>query len=526
VVAKSSGESELYGIIRASSEGLGIVTLLKDFGVEGATVSIGIDATAAMGMAQRVGLNKVRHVEVDVLWIQEQQARKLLPLKKIPGPRNPSDLCTKNVPASLVEQYMQQISVKIVDGRAAVAQQLHVLNDSLLVNAPGEVGVLLTPVIGGQPVSSVHASLSDGALLGRVIGGRLVEDRAKRNRKRSADERCVDSWLESGENGRWVRRHRTPRRSLFTPHKVAGGPPSDAKIETSRITKGTFISSGKSFVIKDDYSKEVDAHKLLEGAWTGFTEFRGADNAKSVHIEGEKIQKSDEVNGQETLKNEPQKVEMSSSSSGPRVYAATSGCRFGPSDRCAWADMDSDTEDAAPVERGGERQTLSYLSAGGAASARVVPRPCIKSASPCYLGKETGRTNGVSKWSAGVSRSEASDADSAAAARPQVSHQYVSSHVESALNVNRPRPVIELSSEAQVACEGECQVWHGQIDGHIRDARRQSYGSILMTEHADQTNRARSLSRGLKSLGRNSSVSGVPRIAPSSSLRAGCWAIL
>ena len=67
VVAKSSGESELYGIGRASTEGLGMVTLLGYFGMKDATVSIGIDATAAMGIAQRVGLDKVRHVEVDIL---------------------------------------------------------------------------------------------------------------------------------------------------------------------------------------------------------------------------------------------------------------------------------------------------------------------------------------------------------------------------------------------------------------------------------------------------------------------------
>ena len=58
-VAKSFGESELYGIVRASTEGLGMTTLLMDFGVTDALVSIGIDGTAAMGMAQRVGLDKV-----------------------------------------------------------------------------------------------------------------------------------------------------------------------------------------------------------------------------------------------------------------------------------------------------------------------------------------------------------------------------------------------------------------------------------------------------------------------------------
>ena len=32
IVAKSSGESELYGIIRASTEALGVSTLLEDLG--------------------------------------------------------------------------------------------------------------------------------------------------------------------------------------------------------------------------------------------------------------------------------------------------------------------------------------------------------------------------------------------------------------------------------------------------------------------------------------------------------------
>ena len=56
-----------------------------------------MDANAAIGIVQRRGLNKLIHVELDVLWIQEQQARRLLPLRKVPGPRNPSDMMTKNV---------------------------------------------------------------------------------------------------------------------------------------------------------------------------------------------------------------------------------------------------------------------------------------------------------------------------------------------------------------------------------------------------------------------------------------------
>ena len=58
-VANSSCESELYSVVRPSADGLGIATLLSDSGVKGTRVIIGIDASAAIGMAQMTGLNRV-----------------------------------------------------------------------------------------------------------------------------------------------------------------------------------------------------------------------------------------------------------------------------------------------------------------------------------------------------------------------------------------------------------------------------------------------------------------------------------
>ena len=83
-----------------------------------------MDASAAIGMAQRAGLIKVRHIEVDVLWLQEQMARRLLPIVKIPGPRNPSDLCTKNVPVALLEQSHDIIPSRLRDENLVVAVTL------------------------------------------------------------------------------------------------------------------------------------------------------------------------------------------------------------------------------------------------------------------------------------------------------------------------------------------------------------------------------------------------------------------
>ena len=121
VIAKSSGESELYGVIRASTESLGVSTLLEYFCMSGVKCRIGMDASAAIGIVQRCGLNKLRHVELDVLWIQEQQARRLLPLRTVPCPRNPSDMMTKHVDLSHIELYMDILGLRFEAGRATIA---------------------------------------------------------------------------------------------------------------------------------------------------------------------------------------------------------------------------------------------------------------------------------------------------------------------------------------------------------------------------------------------------------------------
>ena len=109
-----------------------------------------MDASAVIGMAQRTGLNIVRHVEVDVLWLQEQRARTMLPITKIPGLQNPFDFCAKSGAVALLKQYLGQLNVHFADGRAAVAQQLHVLARHGMVNAHPSVGVLLVGKIGDQ----------------------------------------------------------------------------------------------------------------------------------------------------------------------------------------------------------------------------------------------------------------------------------------------------------------------------------------------------------------------------------------
>ena len=84
-IAKSSAESELYGIVRATCESLGFLALAADFG-RCMKSCLHMDANAAQGIIDRHGLSKVRHLDVNMLWLQEHMIREQVPLIKIPCP--------------------------------------------------------------------------------------------------------------------------------------------------------------------------------------------------------------------------------------------------------------------------------------------------------------------------------------------------------------------------------------------------------------------------------------------------------
>ena len=58
-------------MVRGAAECMGTQSLLGDLEVE-AKIKILEDSSAAKGIAERTGLGKVRHIEVNQLWIQEK----------------------------------------------------------------------------------------------------------------------------------------------------------------------------------------------------------------------------------------------------------------------------------------------------------------------------------------------------------------------------------------------------------------------------------------------------------------------
>ena len=119
LVSLSSGEAETYGLTKACSRALGFKNLARDLGFGSVSLEVCCDSSAAIGVAERRGAGKIRHLEAGCLWIQQAlKSRSIDRLTKIPGPRNTSDICTKGVPAPVLAKHLAAMSLSISFARA------------------------------------------------------------------------------------------------------------------------------------------------------------------------------------------------------------------------------------------------------------------------------------------------------------------------------------------------------------------------------------------------------------------------
>ena len=106
VVALSSAEAELYAMVAASAETLAVAAYAKDQGLE-LQCELYCDSAAALGITQRAGIGKVRHLRTQGLWVQEVRVSGRIVYRKVLGEKNPADLLTKHMSAELSEKHLQ-----------------------------------------------------------------------------------------------------------------------------------------------------------------------------------------------------------------------------------------------------------------------------------------------------------------------------------------------------------------------------------------------------------------------------------
>ena len=75
------------------------------------------DASAAIGIANRRGSGKIRHIEVHQLWLQEKVARGEMQVEKVLGTKNPADALTKYVTGNQLREHNRRVDLEYLKGR-------------------------------------------------------------------------------------------------------------------------------------------------------------------------------------------------------------------------------------------------------------------------------------------------------------------------------------------------------------------------------------------------------------------------
>ena len=82
-------------------------------------VSLHVDASAALGIIERRGVGRVRHLDVGSLWIKEQQFKRIIELKTVAGFLSPWDLLTNSFSVERIDMYSDMIGYIFAEGCAA-----------------------------------------------------------------------------------------------------------------------------------------------------------------------------------------------------------------------------------------------------------------------------------------------------------------------------------------------------------------------------------------------------------------------
>eukprot|EP00971_Amphidinium_carterae_P229579 4555119-Amphidinium_carterae.1 len=106
----SSGEAELYAIALAGTESFALKGLFEWLGYR-VVWKVFTDSSAAKSMGLRIGVGRVRHLDVRSLWVQHATRHLHLRLCKIDGMANPADLGTKSHGAKRHEELLRMLGL-------------------------------------------------------------------------------------------------------------------------------------------------------------------------------------------------------------------------------------------------------------------------------------------------------------------------------------------------------------------------------------------------------------------------------
>ena len=229
-VTLSSGEAEYYGLVKAAGAGLGHQSLMQDLRLK-LPVTVWTDSSAAIGIASRSGLGKLRHLETHTLWVQEKVRTGAIAVKKV----NPADLFTKHVASrEKVHQLLGRFGCEYRQGRAQAAPLLRPMDSDDRQGGHSIEGDML-PAYSAEIEAELHDagrlphlhSEAESDLRGRVAASgsrpclrrRVAAEGSAfglRGRVTAGERRCGEE-SRDGDSPGWKQKERAkPRQSQVT----------------------------------------------------------------------------------------------------------------------------------------------------------------------------------------------------------------------------------------------------------------------------------------------------------------------
>ena len=111
VVSLSSGEAELNAVLKGASEIMMVSSLMKEMDVE-LQCRVHTDSGACVGICDRAGSGRIKHLEVRQLWVQEKMAEGRIRVVKVPRLKNPADLMTHHWTRREGEMHMELLGAE------------------------------------------------------------------------------------------------------------------------------------------------------------------------------------------------------------------------------------------------------------------------------------------------------------------------------------------------------------------------------------------------------------------------------
>ena len=131
-IAQSSGEAEFYGAASVINEAIGLSGIYDELGIP-MTIVLQLDSTAAIGMIQRRGTGRARHMDLRHLFLQERLRDGTIgAIEKIDTSVNLADVGTKHFTASRLEELKRLLGMVDVMDESVLHAAASVVSGDLL----------------------------------------------------------------------------------------------------------------------------------------------------------------------------------------------------------------------------------------------------------------------------------------------------------------------------------------------------------------------------------------------------------